>query len=94
MTLKEIFYGKNGASKMEILTEGLKQIENKHSEYFEGRKSTLSFEKHDRLHNHYDMNTNPHGVNFGFRVESDLQDEIRIECQNLFNDIFELNKKE
>ncbi|MFB3389868.1 hypothetical protein [Flavobacterium sp. LAR06] len=89
MNLKELFYGEKGAPKMERLTEGLKQIENKHSEYFEGRKSALSSEKNDRLHNHYDMNTNPHGVNFGFRVESDLKEEIKIECQNLFKEIFE-----
>lgn len=93
MNVKELFYGDNGAPKMERLIEGLKEIENKHSEYFEGRKSILSFEKHDRLYNHYDMNTNPLGVNFGFRVESDLKEEIKIECQSLFNEIFELNKK-
>jgi len=93
MNEKELYYGDKGAPKMERLKEGLKEIENKHSEYFEKRKSSVSFEKHDRLHNHYIMTTNPFGVNFGFITESDLKGEIKAECQNLFDEIFELNKE-
>ncbi|MDI5894713.1 hypothetical protein [Flavobacterium algoritolerans] len=89
----ELFYGNKGAPKMKRLKEGLQKIENKHSEYFEERNSPLSIEKHDRLHNHYDMNTNPNGVFFGIKPGSDLKEEIKIECQNLFNKIFKLEGK-
>lgn len=93
MNEKELFYGENGAPKMKQLKQGLIDIENKHLEYFKEKKSTLSFDKHDRLHNHYIMNTNPLGVHFGFMADSDLKEEIKNECQNLFNKIFDLKEK-
>ena len=87
---KEIFYGEQGAPKMEKLNEGLLKIEEKYLEYFKERSSRNSFEEHDRLHNHYIMTTNPFGCYFGFEAESDLKEEIKAECQMLFNEIFDV----
>jgi hypothetical protein len=91
MDFDELVYGDKGAPKMRRLKKGLQEIENNHLEYFEERTSPLSFEENDRLHNHYNITSNPHGVYFAIKPESDLPEEIKVKCQNLFNEIFDIN---
>lgn len=90
METPELFYGKQGAGKMQQLKEGLAEIEKNYSEYFENRAPKYSVDKNDRLHNHYLMTTNQIGASFSFYASSDLDDIIKSECTALFNKIFNL----
>ena len=59
-------------------------------EYFKNKPSRRSIEEHDHLHNHYSMITNSHGIKFGFDANSDLDEKIKTDCINLFDEIFKL----
>ncbi len=84
--LNKLFYGNDAAEKINKLKEGLIIIEKENSEYFENR--VAKNKEKDRLHNHYLTITNAQGISFNFIAESDLDNDIRISCHKLFNDIF------
>ena len=86
--LDELFYGNEAAEKIGKLKTGLIEIEKKHIDYFEKREGKFNKDDYDRLHNHYITITNPGGITFGFTTDSDLDEDIRKECIELFNGIF------
>ena len=86
--LNELFYGTEAAEKINNLKNGLLEIEEKHQKYFEERKGKFSKDECDKLHNHYITITNSGGITFGFTNDSDLDENIRKECIELFNGIF------
>ena len=86
--LNKIFYGEEAAQKLNQFKEGMLNIENKNSDYFNERVSKDNPEEKDRLHNYYLMIINPNGVTFRFNENSDLDKEIQTSCIQLFNSIF------
>ena len=86
--LDELFFGSEAAEKINKLKTGLLAIEEKHNSYFEEKSAKFTKEEHDRLHNHYLTITNSGGITFGFTKDSDLDEDIRKECIELFNGIF------
>jgi len=90
--LNELSFGKEASEKIEEFKEGLAKIESEYSEYFTNRKPTNDFDKNDRLHNHFIPITDKNGIAFNFLAESDLDETIRKECENLFANIFNNQK--
>ncbi len=86
--LDESCFGSDAAEKINKLTIGLLVIEEKHIKYFEERLPKYSIDKCDKLQNHYITATNQEGITFAFLNKSDLDENIRIECIELFNEIF------
>lgn len=86
--LIKIFYGEEAAEKLNQFKEGMLNIENKNSDYFNERVSRDNPKEKDRLHNYYFMIVNPKGVIFRFNENSDLDKEIQTSCIQLFSSIF------
>ncbi|WP_269226507.1 hypothetical protein [Flavobacterium eburneipallidum] len=91
--LNELFFGNEAAHKLDQFKAELLNIEQKNSKYFENRVSKISFDKNDRLHNHYLIITNSDGVTFGFTKDNDLDINVQTDCNNLFNEIFNSQKR-
>lgn len=89
--LNKIIYGGDASEKITLLKNKLLVVEQKHIEYFTKRQSRLNSDEFDRLHNHYITITDSSGIKFGFIVESDLEDSIKIECIDIFNKVFNSN---
>lgn len=86
--ISELSFGKEATDKIELFENGLKVIENKYSQYFSNRESPNEFEKNDKLHNHFITLTDKFGIRFNFKDESDLDEKIKNECNQLFNNTF------
>ncbi len=87
----ELLYGKSFSDKKKCFEKDLLAIEEKYKNFFESRKAKYPGDKHDRLHNHYFSKIDRFNISFGFEKESDLPEEIKIECNNLLKKYF--NKK-
>lgn len=83
--LNELFFGSDASDKINRLNEGLLLIEKQHLGYFKNR---LIDSNEDRLHNHYIIITNSHGISINFLHDSDLDQNIKSSCIDLFNSIF------
>jgi len=72
--------------------KGLEEIEKKHWGFFENRDNNSPFdthEKHDRLFFHHTTVHHSSGlINFYFNKESDLPEDIRKECVELFDSTY------
>ena len=86
--MSELSFGKEATEKIEKFEKGLEEVENRHSEYFAKRKAKNEFDKNDRLHNHYTTVTDKNGISFNFLEESDLDIDIKLECKQIFENIF------
>lgn len=86
--LNKLFYGNEAGEKIKKFKDGLIEIEDKYFEYFNSRTPKNEFDKIDKLHNHYMTNTDLNGITFKFLSDSDLDENIRIECEDLFKKIF------
>jgi hypothetical protein len=84
MTLDELFYGKDYASKNAGFKAELKRIEEKYADYFHAKPSRITGQPHDRLHNHYVKRVEGDQVGFGFIDGSDLDPMIKEECGAAF----------
>lgn len=64
----------------------LNAIELKYQFWFSERENMISVEKPDRLHNYWI--TYRTGNNLSFKVQDELPFEIRQECLQAFNDVY------
>ena len=86
--LNELFYGKEAAEKIEKFKNGMLEIEKKHFNYFVQKPKKSDVDENDRLHNHYVVITKNSSISFSFINDSNLDEHIRKECIELFNEIF------
>lgn len=87
-SIKEVLFNPDYNDKYTRFTEELDSVNSKYKEYFDSRENKLFPEEKDSLALHYWM-VNQYGtLTFGFLPESDIDENIKIECVNLFNRIF------
>lgn len=87
-TIEEILYSDDFNQKFELFKQGLEEINSKYAEYFQLRKQKDFPNEQDNLHLHYWIINQFGRMTFGFLPESDLDEEIKTECNNLFNSVF------
>ncbi|MAN27048.1 MULTISPECIES: hypothetical protein [Mesonia] len=86
--LHKTLYGEEAGTKLNLLKQGLLDIEKKHISYFKSRNSKIDYDEHDRLHNYYGMINNSSNIIFVIHPESDIDETIKKECYELFIDVF------
>ena len=87
-SIQEVLFNSDYNDKYTRFTEELDSLNSKYTEYFDSRENKLFPEQKDSLALHYWM-VNQYGtLTFGFLPESDIDENIKIECVNLFNRIF------
>ncbi|QIA06442.1 hypothetical protein [Draconibacterium halophilum] len=75
--------------KSEEFKEKLLEVEKKHIKYFEERDPVFESDgERDHLHNHWVLWTQSDRVKFGFAHNSDLPDEIKKDCIDVFDQVF------
>lgn len=86
--IKEVLFGQDYRDKYTRFTEELDNINAKYVDYFDSRRSKLCPEEKDSLGLHYWIINQFGTLTFGFLPESDIGENIKIECMNLFDKIF------
>lgn len=86
-TFTEQLYGKDFVQKLANFESELLKVEAKHVEWFKSRESKYPNQKHDTIKNHYALaySQNDPTIRFGFMPDSDLPDNIRKECNEVFS---------
>lgn len=87
-SIKEVLFNPDFNDKYREFIGELDSINSKYKKYFDSRDSKHFPEEKDSLVLHYWM-VNQYGtLTFGFLQESDIDENIKDECMNLFNRIF------
>ena len=86
--ISEFIYGEEYAEKNKAFSEEMSNLEERHAAFFKNRKPVNETEEHDRLHNHYALRTASGQVSFNFSHGSDLPEDIRQECVEVFHRIW------
>lgn len=86
--ISEFIYGEEYAEKNRAFEEELLRIEAEHADFFKSRPPQNETEKHDRLHNHYALRTAGGQVSFKFNEGSDLPEDLKRECTEVFHRIW------
>lgn len=89
-SLHKFLYGSESADRFDRFTKGLMEIEKKYSDFFKERKAR-NYQEEDRLGYHYVIQFNNNYTRFDFLKDSDIPEVIKIECGNLFNQIYNGN---
>ena len=89
--IKEVLYGKDYADKHNDFMNALNKIEENHIDFFKERPARNQYGDHDRLHNHYGMINQYGTLTFGIMGDSELPEDIKNECMNAFNSIWNNN---
>ena len=87
--ISEFIYGEEYAEKNQAFEKAIEDIEEKHLDFFKNRPAQNETEQHDRLHNHYALRTASGQVSFKFSDGSDLPANIKQECLDAFNRIWQ-----
>ncbi|QIX62291.1 hypothetical protein HER32_14330 [Hymenobacter sp. BT18] len=86
----ELFHGKAVAAKVEAFDKGIKQLEEKHKDFFKNTVSKYSPEGEDKpaeIGEFYTLQFNSYSASIG--VENDLPPDIGEEIRELFKRSFE-----
>lgn len=76
------------SKKKEALIEAFNKIEEKHLSYFKNRPSKFSIDDHDRLKRHYIIYETANKITFAFDPETDLPENIKTECTEVYISLF------
>ena len=86
--ISEFIYGDEYTEKNQAFEDEMTALEEKHLDYFKNRPSQIETEEHDCLRNHYNIRTASGQVSFRFNEGSDLPEDIRAECTQVFHRIW------
>ncbi len=72
---------------MNKLSSELLKVEERNIDFFKERKSKFERDEHDRLHNHWISHFDGYFLKFGFTVDSDLPEYLKIQCVEVYKQI-------
>lgn len=71
-----------------LFQKRLDEIEQRHMDYFSKRLPKVQSDQHDRLHHHYNYYQSGDQASISWRDDSDLDQSIRNEVENVFKETF------
>ena len=92
LSMDELFFGKEIASKALLFKAELETLNEKHIEFFKNRKSHLSSQEHDNIFNHCMTYTSNGTVTFNF-TDNELPENIKIDCIEAFKKVYPGSKE-
>jgi len=75
-------------ARIELFVNGLFEIQRRHNYWFESRHGEFDSQPHDAITNHVVISSHYPKLNFGYWADSELPENIREECNNHFDSVF------
>jgi hypothetical protein len=75
-------------TQMDRFADALVQIQQRHNYWFESRHGEFEKQEHDTIGNHVTISFQYPNLIFGYWADSQLPENIRLECNACFDEIF------